>query len=240
MFRDRIPLTKGLILSNAITFFLIALGRLQIIPDLLAYSPDTVTIRAWTLVTYPLVAGGDVIGILFSCYWLWIAGGTLERSLGTTRFGVFFFLMSAISALGLLAGTLLSGAAIGAQGLWLPLAGTTVAFAMMNPEQQILFFFIIPMKLKYLALLDVALVLLSYGRISLILGVTALAGCAYAYWYVRRGAAFGWDSVRRERPPVVRVRQRPSLLSRLNPFARLRERRERKRLEDLFRKSGME
>lgn len=240
MLRDRIPLTKALIISNAVTFFLIALGRLQIIPNLLAYSPDALMTHAWTLVTYPLVAGGDVIGILFSCYWLWIAGGTLERSWGTTRFGVFFFLMSAISALGLLAGALLSGVAIGAHGLWLPLAGTTVAFAMMNPEQQILFFFIIPMKLKYLALLDVALVLVSYGRISLILGIAALAGCAYSYWYVRGGGELAWGGTRRERPPVVRVRQKPSIFRRLNPFARLRERRERKRLEDLFRKSGME
>jgi hypothetical protein len=117
-------------------------------------------------------------------------------------------------------------------GLWLPLAGVTVAWAMLNPEQQILFFFIIPMKLKYLALLDVALVLISYGQIHLALGLFALLGCAFSYWYILPHD-FGL-SRSRDRGQVVRVHPRRGFLHKLNPFGWIKEKRDKDRLKKLF------
>jgi len=234
LIRDRIPLVKVLILSNAVTFFLIALGNLYAIERYTIF--DTAGLRAspWTLLTYALLGSRDgPISLLFAGYWLWIAGGSLERSWGSTRFALYFFTTCAISALGIFAGALVTHDSAVLAGLWLPLAGVTVAFAMLNPEQQILFFFIIPLKLKYLALLDVGIVLVAYGRANPLLGVMALAGCAYSYWYVRGRHALAWNRGPR-RAEVVRVHRRKSPLRWLNPLNWFREYRDRKRLRDLF------
>ncbi|MBI2843771.1 MAG: rhomboid family intramembrane serine protease [Armatimonadetes bacterium] len=238
---DRIPVTKLLILVNIATFLAVVLfgaARSALVPYL-AYESRLVVLMPWTLITYPLIAlTFSPINLLFQGYWLWVTGGSLERSWGSRTFAIFFFAMSAISAIGLFIGGMLGHTNSSAAGLWLPLAGLTVAFAMLNPEQQILFFFIIPMKLKYLALLDVAIVLVSYGRVSLALGIFALAGCAFSYWYVRTGRSFDFPVRRQDRGEVIRLYNKPSLLAKLNPLKWIREYKERKRLRDFFDKSG--
>jgi hypothetical protein len=140
--------------------------------------------------------------------------------------------MCAISALGLWAGSILINLPVSLVGLWLPLAGVTIAWAMMNPEQQILFFFIIPMKLKYLALLDVALVLISYGQIHLLLGLFALLGCAFSYWYILPHDFA--TRTRQDRGQVVHIRRRQSIMHKLNPFGWIKDKRDKDRLRKLF------
>jgi len=240
VFGDRIPVTKLLIVSNVVTFIAILLFKLGVILNLLGFVAALALIKPWSFVTYPLVGILDPIGLLFSAYWLWVAGGSLERTWGSTKFAIYYILMAGISALGLFAGALLIHAGGVTANPWLPLAGATVAFAMMNPEQQILFFFVIPMKLKYLALIDAALVLITYGMTSPILGVFALAGCAFSYWYIRPGA-LAWLTERNARDDrVVRVHPRRSIMQSLNPFNKMKEKRERDRLRKLFEQSGMD
>lgn len=237
---DRIPLTKLLIIINIFTFLVFALVRVRAVEVgllMLMFDPQAAIGRPWTFFTYPLVAQGfGVISMLFAGYWLWVAGGSLERSWGTRTFGIYFFGMSAITALSLFVGYIITSYPISLAGLWLPIAGVTVAFAMLNPEQQILFFFIIPLKLKYLALLDVVLVLISYSQGSILMGIFALAGCAVSYWYVRRGRYVDYPrSNRRQRGgEVIRLYEKPSLRKRLCPVERYRKYREQKRLKDFL------
>jgi hypothetical protein len=148
------------------------------------------------------------------------------------RFALFFFAMCALSALGLFAGFLATGVLLSLPNMWVPLAGLTVAFAMLNPEAQILFFFVIPMKLKYLALLSVALLLVEFGMIRPILGLFSLTGCAYAYWYVKRPVRY---SAPRRRAEVVRVYDRRK--RNLNPFAGIKDWNDRRKLKKLFDRS---
>ncbi|MDH7601848.1 MAG: rhomboid family intramembrane serine protease [Armatimonadota bacterium] len=232
--RDRIPIVKALIVSNALTFLASVFADLRSVAQFVVFEPVNAASRIWTLVTYPFWAGsGDVISILFACYWLWVAGGSLERGWDSRRFATYFASMSAVSALGLWAGSVFSGISIGAAGLWLPLAGLTVAFAARDPEQQILLFFVVPLKLKYLALLDIVIVLTSYARLSPICGILALTGCGYSYLYVKR-QTIPFGRTRYDKGEVIRVHSRGSLLRRLNPVNWYRDYRVRKRLRDLF------
>lgn len=242
LFADRIPITKLLIVLNVFTFLLIGLLHIPEIVYYLSFSSVTAHSMPWTALTYPLVwVGLSPISLIFAGYWLWVAGGNLERSWGSPTFAVYFFLMSAVSALGLYVGGLLTGIQVGLAGLWLPLAGVTIAFAMMNPEEVILFFFIIPLKLKYLALIDVAMVLVSYGQTHIILGLFALTGCAASYWYVTSGRMLNFGAARYEdRADIIRIKTKRSSTRNLNPLNRYRDYRERKRLKDLFDKSGFE
>ena len=234
LFKDRIPVTKILILVNILTFLAIAIFRVQGVLHFLGFYSPTAIAMPWTAFTYPLVGMNDLIGLLFAGYWLWFAGGSLERSWGSTTFGVYFFLMSAISALGLFVGSILTGIPVTVAGLWLPIAGVTVAFAMLNPEQQILFMFVIPLKLKYLALLDAALVFVSYGMKSPILGVFALAGCAVSLWYIRSGWRAGYRPSSYSDDKIIRMRPRHGARRNLNPIKWYKDYQERKRLNNLF------
>jgi membrane associated rhomboid family serine protease len=234
LFSDRMPTVKLLIVANILSFLALTLFKVPGIGQL-GFSTLLVAVRPWTLVTYPLIGAMDILGLLFAAYWLWIAGGSLERSWGSQRFAIFFFAMSAISALGLLVGSFVTHAHVSAMGLWLPLAGITISFAMQNPEQQILFFFVLPMKLKYLALLDAAIVLVSYGQINLLLGVFALLGCAVSYWYVRAGARL---ELPRRSPGyqvegnIIRIRQPRGV--RFNPLKWYKNYQDEKRLRDFL------
>jgi hypothetical protein len=90
-------------------------------------------------------------------------------------------------------------------------------------------------------MLTVGLVLVSYGQRHPLLGVFALSGAAFSYWYVTSGKQFGFQSrLDRNRRKVIRVRGRPSLLGRFNPLARLHKRREENDLRKLFERSGIE
>ncbi len=233
VFADRIPLTKLVIVSNILTWLAISLFGLSVLTSHTVFSVDGVVSMPWTVVTYPLLGSGGPLFILFACYWMWVAGGSLERSWGTSRFAAYFFSMTAVSALGLYVGSFAAKAAgVSASGLWLPIAGITVAFAMLNPEEQILFMLFLPMKLKYLALIDVALVLVAYGANNPILGVFALAGCAYSYSYVRRPRRY------EARPRAVRADRSRRTSRKLNPFSWMKEQRERRRLKRFLERSS--
>ncbi|HEY3297847.1 MAG TPA: rhomboid family intramembrane serine protease [Armatimonadota bacterium] len=238
LLKDRIPVTKLLILANAATFLLAALFSVGALAGLLVFQSSTFLIYPWTALTYPLQAGMEPIGLIFSCYWLWVAGGSLERTWGSSRFAYYFFANVAITAVGMYAGGALLGLPVSLVGLWLPLSGVTIAWAMMNPEQEILFFFVIPMKLKFLALIDVLFVLIAY---KLPFGIFALAGCIFSYLYIRRsssGSYRSYGSNTQERIIRIRPHQRMKFLDRLNVFKWYREYKERKRLEKFLGKSN--
>jgi membrane associated rhomboid family serine protease len=241
LFEDRIPLTKILIVTNAVSFFIIAGFNLVALAVWTIFFSASLTQMPWTLLTYPFVSVDSPLSVLFGCYWLWVAGGSLERSWGTKTFAIFFLIVSALSALGLFAGSALTGVVVSANGLWLPLAGVTIAFAMRNPEEQILFMFVIPMKLKYLALLTVPLVVIGFSQGSPLIGVLALTGCAFSYWYVRSGAYISSLGQSYRPRQYLADDHNPHRRKRsLNPINWLRRYRERRKLKDLFRRSGMD
>ncbi len=237
LIRDSIPVTKALIIINALFMLVLALFKTSPILPLLAFDPLTVFRLPWTIFTYPLLGVGGVLSMVFAGYWLWIAGGSIERAWGSTRFAFYFFAMSALTAVGLFIGSVLTGTPAGAAGLWLPLAGVTVAFGMMNPEQVILFMFFIPLKLKYLALIDVAIVFFSYLGLGfpagIIMGLCALLGCAFSFWYVTRGTSlfFYRPAQRPQRGEVIRLHPRRK---QLNPLGWFKNKREEKKLRNFL------
>lgn len=108
--------------------------------------------EVWRLVTFLFVPiSGNVITLVLSLYFLYLVGHALEQTWGDFRFNVYYF----IGALGAIAAAFLGG--------W----GTTYylnlslffAFAVLYPNFQVLLFFIIPIKMKYLAALSGAMCL---------------------------------------------------------------------------------
>ena len=152
------PVTRTLLLISGLTFityfiaaFLLGLGNPW---RWLSFSTGAPWWAPWSFFTYPLVSY-NLFNLTFSGYWLWIVGGSLERAWSSQRFLRFFAGISLASSLSLWLGSLLFGllgAASGTflSGLWMPLAGLTVAWCLINPDQIVLFGFILPIRSRQL------------------------------------------------------------------------------------------
>lgn len=201
----------------------------------------------WTVLTWPLVAPLDLLGLLFGGLWAYWMGGSLERSWGTRPFLLFLAATSALTALTLWVGGMLLGRVVIAQGLWLAIAAPTIAWCVLNAREVIRFYAVIPVTAPLLAWLTVAF---TWFQISMsgrhpLLGLFALSGCAAAYWYARHGryALGGYGRPRRpsgSEPPLrFRDFDREPAAPRGGGLKRwLDDRRQRRELEKLLRRSG--
>jgi membrane associated rhomboid family serine protease len=201
------PVTWAVIGATAVTFVLAFGGAGAALTGLLFVSGDAVA-RPWTLLTYPLVAGGHVLWVLVGAYVLWVFGGSLERAWGSRDYALFLALVTAApaAALGVADGLLGRGTALA--GITLPLAAVVVAWSLIHPSERVLAYFAIPIPGRWLGVIAAALVLFGF---PVPLGVFALSGCGVAVWYVRSGR-YGLPALRRRRWP------RPGHGPSLNPL----------------------
>ena len=115
--------------------------------------------EVWRIVTfifYP--SAGSPFWLLISLYFYYWIGSTLERQWGTAKFNLYYISGTLLTVLGAILASLISG------NPYLTVAGTGYvnlsmffAFAVLFPNAQVLLFFIIPVKMKWLAYLDGAL-----------------------------------------------------------------------------------
>lgn len=138
----------------------------------------------WTFLTYPFAAdAADIIGIFFMIYWMWIIGASVERDLGTGKYLAFFGTMTVVPALMMWICNATVGHFVPLYGLYLPVAGITIAWASRNPNASMLFMMIIPILAKWLAWLTAALVVFRYGYPNPPVGLFAGVHLLLAYLY---------------------------------------------------------
>ena len=119
----------------------------QIIPMLTFSRSLILQGEVWRVATFLfLPPNSSPIWILFSLYFYCVIGNGLEGAWGSFRFNV-FYLVGALAAI-------LSGFLTGASVNEYLNLSLFLAFAALYPEHQVLLFFFIPIKIKYLAYLD--------------------------------------------------------------------------------------
>lgn len=126
--------------------------------------------QIWRVVTFlfvpPLSTG---IQLLLTLYFRWWVGNSLQRAWGDFRFMMYIL----VGMVGALAACLITGSA-GASGIFLSLF---FAYAWMWPEQQVLLFFILPIKMKWMGIAAAAMWVLEFltgnfaSRVSLLFGI---------------------------------------------------------------------
>lgn len=131
--------------------------------------------QIWRIITWVLVPPSQIdIFTIIMLYFYYSLGATLERTWGTFRFNVYIFsgmLFTIIGAFALYfvyAGIFHADTAL--LGSYISSAFSTyyinlsifLAFAAVYPNMQVLLFFVIPVKMKYLAYIDVAMLLYSF------------------------------------------------------------------------------
>lgn len=145
--------------------------------------------QVWRLVTFVFTPSLTVSPLyLVELYFEWWIGTSLARAWGDFRFDVYFL----AGMLGAIVSCLLVGSA-DTGGLFLSLF---FAYAWMWPEQQVLLFFILPIKIKWLGWAAAAVWALSFlfgslaAKVSLLLGLAGfLLFFGRELWDWARGAA---------------------------------------------------
>lgn len=134
--------------------------------------------QVWRLITFVFVPpSGQTFSLIITLYFYWAIGGGLENEWGAFKFNIFYF----CGLLGSIAFGFLTGYAT-AEYLNMSLF---LAFAILYPDHQILLFYFFPVKMKWLALVDLLLLLLLFifgswpVRIALLV---AFANVALFFW----------------------------------------------------------
>jgi len=194
--------TRRLIFANLIAFFgfalfgwvsprpvAILLGHLALVPAAVFRG------EVWQLLTYGFLPMG-ILGTLFAMLTLWFIGAYLEDIRGS-RWLMELYLFSTCAG-ALFASLHLFGLRpeLITLGAWAPIFALMVAFSVIAGEQEILFFFFVRMKAKYLVwiyiVLCVAILLKGDDRFGALAELSgALMGYVYTKFAPRRGMAHG-------------------------------------------------
>lgn len=131
--------------------------------------------QVWRLVTFVLVPTNTsgIFWLAISLYFYYFIGSTLEQAWGSGKFTIYYVGGIVLTALYSLILYWISGMRVIVSASYLNLS-LFFAFATLWPEQRVLLFFIIPVKMKWLAWVDAAFFLFSIVGL-LLQGQVALA-----------------------------------------------------------------
>ena len=163
-------LTTFIVGATALVYVL-ALSRPALVAQL-TLIPQLVPTEPWRLLTFLFVPQEtSLLWLLVALYFTWIVGTNLENEWGAFKYNAYYFL----GALGAIAVAWATGQPQG--NYWLNIS-LFFAFATLFPAFQILLFFIIPVRVKWLGLLGAVYV--GYQFIVAGLGAKAAIGVALA------------------------------------------------------------
>lgn len=155
---------RNLILANVI--FFIASYFINI-TSLTLFNIADPNFSIWQPVTSMFLHAG-FLHILCNMFVLWQFGNQIEQVFGTKKFLTLYFLSGIVSALfWMFLGT---GPAVGASGA---ICGLLAAYVFIAPDAEVLFMFIIPIKMKNF--------IYGFGALSLIFGLLSLINPVYGF-----------------------------------------------------------
>ena len=180
-----------IVIGNAILWVLGMMDHSGSILGFLAFSPRLILRgQIWRLVTFVLVPTGGGFWFLVSMYFYYFIGSTLEREWGAGKFTLHYLCGMVLSVV---CGFVIYFA-LGKQ-YDVPLTADFInmalffSFATLYPDNIVLLFFIIPIKMKWLAILDAVLfavdilgALLRLDFVSALIPVIALLNFLVFFW----------------------------------------------------------
>lgn len=189
LFAPKLGLTLPLCGLHFIFFFLRAADAERTL-SLFAFRPGVAFTQPWTFVTYQFLNSGPM-DLFFGTLILYILGSALEAEWGTGEFTAFWL----VATLGGSLAALVTGNALASGGA---LTGVSMlfAYAWLFPDMEFLMFFVIPVKVKWLAWLALAFLLWDFGKLALGghvgLGLVHVAGsgAGFLFFWLRHHGRF--------------------------------------------------
>ena len=163
-----------IVIANAIVWVFSLMDTTNTLSGLLMFSPYHILHgQVWRLVTFALMPHTTGFLALIAFYFYYFIGSTIERQWGSGKFTIYVLsgvVLTVIYGFVLYfangGGELVSayiGSFVSAYYIYLSMFFT---FATLYPDMQVLLFFIIPVKMKWLGILDAALFLYDVIRIQ--------------------------------------------------------------------------
>jgi len=159
----------------------------------------------WTVVTYAFVHAG-FWHLAFNMYVLWAFGPRLEAGWGARPFAL-YYLWCALGGVAAFAAFGAGGSLVGASGAVL---GVLLAFALRWPDEEILFFGVVPMKMRWYAAFIGAMSMAgsaveATGRSGGVSNLAHLGGLVFGGLWLLRPAAPDVERFRRRVSPAPDV-----------------------------------
>lgn len=147
-----------IVFGNIAVFLLSSMDTTGMLRGMLAFSPEMIFKHGqiWRLITFVFIPESSGLALVLWLYFYYFIGNALEDQWGTAKFNVFYLSGVVLTILYSTLTWLITGISYGATVHYLNLS-MFFAFATMYPDMQVLFMFIIPIKIKWLAILDAAL-----------------------------------------------------------------------------------
>ncbi len=151
-----------LIIGNALVYLFTMMDRTGMLAWYLCLAPDRLLKgEIWRLVTFVFVPNtGRLIFLVIELYFYYLIGSTLERAWGVGKFTVYYLCGMAITVVYGILASLITGRSLALTGSYLSLSMFFV-YATLWPDNQVLLFFFIPVKVKWLAWFEAAVFLLT-------------------------------------------------------------------------------
>ncbi len=165
-------------------------------------SGDIESRNYWTVFTYMFVHGG-ILHLGLNMWTLWLFGPRVERAWGSSAFTWFYVWCGFAGWLFHYMFQKQGGVLVGASAAIL---GVAVAFASRWPDDEVLFFGIVPMKVRWLvafmALVNIAMAIVDSGGMGGTAYAAHIGGMAGAWVYLRAPSSQSIDRLRRRISPA--------------------------------------
>jgi membrane associated rhomboid family serine protease len=149
LFGQKMGLTLPLVSLHFVFFFLVVADPAKTLA-IFAFQPSHALIAPWSFVTYQFLHGGPV-SLFMGTLSLWILGSALEAEWGTGEFTVFWL----VATLGGSLSAWAVGTPLSSDPFVVPVS-MLFAYAFLFPDMQFLMFFVVPVKVKWIAWVTVA------------------------------------------------------------------------------------
>lgn len=189
LFAPKLGLTLPLCGFHFIFFFLYVTDPKKV-AALFGFWPQSALTQPWGFVTFQFLHSGPM-SLFFGAFALYILGSALEAEWGTTEYTVFWLVATL--------GGSLSAWALGTPMVSDPFVvpiSMLFAYAFLFPETQFFIFFVIPVKVKWIAWFSAGVLVLNFFRDLFSFGagpafVRVLgAGAGFLYFWVRHHGRF--------------------------------------------------
>ena len=147
-------------IATAAVYLISLMDRSGVFQTLLFFYPSRILRgEVWRLISWIILPSSGSLWLLISLYFYYFIGSTLEKVWGAGRFTVFYLLGVFLHIVLGFAVYFISGITLLLHPYYLNMS-MFFAFAVLFPEQRVLLFFVIPIKVKWLAVADAVIIFL--------------------------------------------------------------------------------
>ena len=173
-----------LIIGNALVYIFSMMDRSGMLAYWLCLIPSRLLAgELWRLLTFVFVPRTTGIWLIIELYFYYLIGSTLERAWGAGKFTIYYLCGMLITIVYGVLASLITGRTLALTGSYLNLSMFFV-YATLWPENQVRLFFIIPIKVKWLAWVEAA-----YYILMMIMGRTLLPLTGFANYFLFCGSS---------------------------------------------------